>query len=102
MIKIVNSQGAERLVTAGAFNSIFKRQGWKIKGEKLEVEVKDKEVDEEEEFDEDDFDFEEDKPLEKMTLKELKNYADLSDIDITGLTSKKQIIEAIKAAEEIL
>lgn len=95
MIKIVNNQGAERLVTAGAFNSIFKRQGWKIKGEEPVTEV-------DEEFDEDDFDFEEDKPLEKMTLKELKNYADLSDIDITGLTSKKQIIEAIKAAEEIL
>ncbi|NLZ46393.1 MAG: hypothetical protein GX896_06835 [Clostridiales bacterium] len=98
MIKIVNSQGAERLVTAGAFNSFFKRQGWKIKDKKPMVKVK--EIDEE--FDEDDFDFEEDKPLEKMTLKELKNYADLSDIDITGLTSKKQIIEAIKAAEEIL
>lgn len=95
MIKIVNNQGAERLVTAGAFNSFFKRQGWKIKDEKPVTKV-------DEEFDEDDFDFEEDKPLEKMTLKELKNYADLSDIDITGLTSKKQIIEAIKAAEEIL
>jgi hypothetical protein len=100
MIKIVNSQGAERLVTAGAFNSFFKRQGWKIKDEKPVAKVKEvEEVDEE--FDEDDFDFDEDKPLEKMTLEELKNYADLSDIDITGLTSKKQIREAIKAAEEI-
>jgi predicted transcriptional regulator len=94
MLKITNNVGAERLVSRGAFEMIFKKQGWKvIKDKKAKVE----EVVEVEDTDEE---IEEllEKPTSKMTLEELKEYSDIMSIDIKGLSTKKEIREAIKSA----
>lgn len=117
MVKITNGKGAIKLVTAGAFNSIFKKQGWKkvedetvqelMEGEDVHTFDEDDEeedfdiVDEYDEYDDnfDEDDFDESQPLEKMTIPNLKMYAELSDIDINGLTKKDDIVEAIKKAE---
>ncbi len=37
---------------------------------------------------------------EEMTLPELKRYAEENGIDISGLKTKKEIMEAIRAAED--
>lgn len=121
MVKITKGGGTEKLVTAGAFNSIFKKQGWEIVDEIEEVEeveieeveefVEEEELeDEDEEFEdeevveEDDLEFEIDnifeKPISEMSFKELVKYAKVNGIETKGLKSKKEIIEAIK--EEIL
>jgi hypothetical protein len=125
MIKIIKG-GAERLVTTGAFNSIFKRQGW----EKVEVETleefmegedlddfdedpidEDDLVDDEDIIDEDDIDDEAkesvkeenndllEKPISEMNYKELVEYAKIKGINIEGLKTKKEIKAAIKKAQ---
>ena len=126
MVKITKGGGTEKLVTAGAFNSIFKKQGWEIVDEIEEVEVEeieeeeieeveefveeeeledeDEEFEDEEVVEEDDLEFEIDnifeKPISEMSFKELVKYAKVNGIETKGLKSKKEIIEVIK--EEIL
>ncbi|WP_025678409.1 SAP domain-containing protein [Paenibacillus massiliensis] len=41
-----------------------------------------------------------DKPIEDMTVPQLKAYAKLHDIDITGKTAKPEILAAIQAVTE--
>ncbi|MNW27565.1 hypothetical protein D3C74_43640 [compost metagenome] len=40
-----------------------------------------------------------DKPIEELTVPQLKAYAKLHDIDITGKTAKPEILAAIQAVE---
>ncbi|WP_410769587.1 hypothetical protein [Fontibacillus sp. BL9] len=41
-----------------------------------------------------------DKPVDDMTVPELKAYAKLKEIDLDGVTKKDDILAAIKAKEE--
>lgn len=91
----------EREVSKGAYKSIFKQNGWVPCDEEL-VEDSDDEVvvddddDDEVVVDDDDEEEElEEKPLSKMNLSELKEYAELKGVDIDGLETKKEIKEAI-------
>ena len=44
-------------------------------------------------------DVQEEKPLEKMKVDELKEYAEAHEIELNGAKTKAEILEAIKAAE---
>lgn len=45
-------------------------------------------------------DAQEEKPLEKMKVDELKEYAEAHEIELNGAKTKAEILEAIKAAED--
>lgn len=77
-----------RTCTNGAFNSIFKNQGWvKIEGDRISKE----EVIPSEEIE---------TPLSEMTMKELREYAHKHNIDISGAKKKEDIKNIIQSEME--
>ena len=94
MIKITNGY-REIEVTNGAYESIFKRQGYKPVGKKSAKAKAEPEVAEEvaEEVTTEDAE----KPLDKWTSAELKEYAADHEIDLTGTKNAKEARELIAA-----
>ena len=91
MIKITN--GATIIeVTRGAYDSIYKLQGfrpYKVKEEKVETKpVKEKKKDEFEELLE--------KPISQWTKKEVKDFATSKGIDLAGTQNVNEAKELIK------
>lgn len=112
-------------VTQGAFKALYKPMGYVIVGTEGEPEAspvhdevttppadedgsEDDQTSEEDEVqddgedtdeDQDDEDLEE-KPLSEMNFKELKTYAKRRGINVNGMSSKKEVREAILEAEE--
>lgn len=86
------------IVSEGAFNSYYKNSGWVVEEDKKANDVA---VESQGSFDEDwDSIIEDDeptKPLSEMNGRELREFAESKGIDLTGLSSNKQIREAIKA-----
>lgn len=102
-------------VPKSAFDNFFKSQGWKIVGgdytppvpveDKPKKVVKEAEVSNDEEINDDEWDEaldelsddEAEKPLSEMNKEELITKATLMGIDISNLTTNKQLREAIKS-----
>ena len=122
MVTITNGRVFMK-VAKGTFNEIYKRQGFRVAGteeiEKAENKVNedintkeentpdgtqenentnDNLANEDEDMTEDDEKSLEEKTLKEMSLEELKEYAKLNNVDVEGLTEKKEIRKAIKAA----
>lgn len=116
MIRITNGSQV-LLVTKGAFKGIFAPAGWveasendDFKDEKavdetpepseevigVEAESDDAGQDTEVVEEADDDDDLSEKPLSQMTVKELRDYAAENDLDITGLSTKEELRNAIK------
>ena len=120
MVNITNGKTII-LVPSGAFKEIYKKQGWRVAGtedveaannhvEEIKIEpivdtsvenenaLKDL-IDDEEEIgnDEEELSLDE-KPLKEMSLEELKEYAKMNNINIKGLSERKEIRKAIKEA----
>lgn len=99
MVKITNGINVFE-VSSGAFKSIFSRQGYKIvTEEKNDVRVENVQVDEVNE-DEAFINEIEEKPISVWTNAEVKRYAVLKNIDISGTKSASEAKERIKAATE--
>ena len=94
MIKISNGYRTIE-VTSGAYESIFKRQGYKPVGKKSAKTEVEPEVTEEvtEEVATEDAE----KPLDKWTSAEIKEYAAENGIDLTGTKNAKEARELIAA-----
>lgn len=96
---VIIEKGTHRLsVTVGAYNTLFRAQGYRIVGSEgvhTDSFLQDGEVTptggknahEDEYYDE--------KPLSEMTFKELKDYATKLGINTNGMSSKREIREAI-------
>lgn len=115
MVNITNGKTII-LVPSGAFKEIYKKQGWRVAGtEEVENSKKPSEdfdlnnnIDNDvnnvkfnEEVSEDSDEIEkalDEKPLKEMSIEELQEYAKMNNIDIEGLTDKKEIRRAIKEA----
>lgn len=112
-------------VTQGAFKALYRPMGYVIVGDEGEPEAspspgkeitppvdedgseddssseEDENSDENEDPDDDqDDDDLEEKPLSEMNFKELKAYAKRQGINVNGMSSKKEVREAILEAEE--
>ena len=112
-------------VTQGAFKALYRPMGYVIVGTKGEPEAspspdevttppadedgsEDDQTSEEDEVQDDDEDTDEnqddedleEKPLSEMNFKELKSYAKRQGINVNGMSSKKEVREAILEAEE--
>lgn len=122
MVKIERA-GHTLTVTRGAFNTLYRPLGYVIVGTEGEpeaspisdeaitppvddagseddqgsIEDEDNEADEEQDDEEEDLD---EKPLSEMNFKELKAYAKRRGINTNGMSSKKEVREAILEAEE--
>lgn len=122
MVKIEKA-GHTLTVTRGAFNALYRPLGYVIVGTEGEPEaspvpnevttppaddtgyeddqssVEDEDTDADEEQDDEEEDLDE-KPLSEMNFKELKAYAKRRGINTNGMSSKKEVREAILEAEE--
>lgn len=124
-VKIVKG-GLTKEVSNSAYKNFFKSAGWTLEGA-VKEEIKDDTVvpfpednvkdssdsddldnssDSDDDWDEDendknnDDDEDVDKPISEMNGTELREFAKLNGIDLTGLSTNKQIREAIKAFKE--
>lgn len=117
----IERAGHVLIVTQGAFKALYRPMGYVIVGTEGEPEASpgpdevttppaDEDVSEDdssseedensdEDEDQDDEDLEE-KPLSEMNFKELKAYAKRRGINVNGMSSKKEVREAILEAEE--
>lgn len=77
-------------VSMGAFTSIFQKMGYAIMGEKTPPVVPIVESPDTVEADVTE------KPLSEMTASELRKYADIVGVDVTGIKGKDNLKEAIK------
>ena len=107
----IKKKNKKLIVTDSAFNNFYKNAGWELSSpsqaskkevvedvKKEEVENTEQELDEiEEDWDSIEDDEEVSKPISEMNNAELKEYATKLGIDISGLSSNKQLREAIKA-----
>ena len=107
----IKKKNKKSVVTDSAFNNFYKNAGWELSSpsqaskkevvedvKKEEVENTEQEPDEiEEDWDSIEDDEEVSKPISEMNNAELKEYATKLGIDISGLSSNKQLREAIKA-----
>lgn len=89
-MKHLVKNGREIIVTDGAYDEIFKRQGWEIAKDEVEEIVQE----EQEELSE--FDKLRAKPLGKWTAKETKAFADEFEIDVSGTKNSNEAKEIIK------
>lgn len=101
MVKITNGIVTYE-VTSGAFENIYKAQGYKVveqgKGAKKASEPAKEPVAPEKSEDEQFLDEMAEKPLSQWSKTEVKRYAELKDIDITGtrnIGEAKEIIQAV-------
>lgn len=92
MVKITNGVNVFE-VTRGAFDGIYSRQGYTIMDEKKAVdEVKVPEKTEDEKF----LDEIIEKPISQWNKEEVKRFAALKEIDITGTKNANEAKEIIK------
>lgn len=97
MVKITNGVNVFE-VTRGAFDGIYSRQGYTIMGEKKAVaEVKTPEKTEDEKF----LDEIIEKPISQWNKDEVKRFAALKEIDITGTKNAGEAKEIIKNYIEV-
>lgn len=113
MVKIYKGDKS-MTVARSAYEEIFKMDGWKLKKESKKSEFKDKkdgtalpsmdsrtededEGDDETEYedDEEEFSYLHEKPVAEMTGDEVKVYAKMLDIDISG-KSKAEVVKLIE------
>ena len=92
MVKITNGVNVFE-VTRGAFDGIYSRQGYTIIDENKKDEINDAvEKSEEESF----IDEIIDKPISQWSKDEVKRFASIKDIDITGTKNVSEAKEIIK------
>lgn len=96
MVKITNGVNVFE-VTKGAFDGIYSRQGYKLVDEKAEVKVT--EVNDTHEKSKDDIFVEEilEKPISQWNKDEVKRFAAIKDIDISGTKNANEAKEIIKS-----
>ena len=96
MVKITNGVNTFE-VTRGAFDGIYSRQGYKLVNEK--VEAKATETDETPEKTEDEIFVEEilEKPISQWGKEEIKLFAAIKEIDISGTKNSNEAKEIIKS-----
>lgn len=96
MVKITNGKDIFE-VTRGAFDGIYSRQGYTIFEEKKQVEV-DEQVNVEPEKSEDEIFADEiiEKPISQWSKEEVKRFASVKGIDITGTKNANEAKELIK------
>ena len=96
MVKITNGVNVFE-VTRGAFDGIYSRQGYRLVDEK--VEVKASKVHAAPEKSEDDIFVEEilEKPISQWNKEEVKRFAAIKEIDISGTKNANEAKEIIKS-----
>ena len=96
MVKITNGVNVFE-VTRGAFDGIYSRQGYKLVDEKAEAKAS--EVDAALEKSEDDIFVEEilEKPISQWNKNEVKRFAAIKEIDISGTKNANEAKEIIKS-----
>lgn len=97
MVKITNGTNVFE-VTRGAFESIYKNQGYSLVDEKVEEPVQDADETQESETNEDDLFVEEllEKPIGSWKGPEVKRFAEIKGIDISGTKNANEAKEIIK------
>lgn len=90
MVKITNGVNVFE-VTRGAFDGIYSRQGYKLVDEKAEAKAPEKS--------EDDIFVEEilEKPISQWNKEEVKRFAAIKEIDISGTKNANEAKEIIKS-----
>lgn len=96
MVKITNGVNTFE-VTRGAFDGIYSRQGYELVNEK--VEAKDTKVNETHEKTEDEIFVEEilEKPISQWGKEDIKRFAAIKEIDISGTKNANEAKEIIKS-----
>lgn len=96
MVKITNGSSIFE-VTRGAYESIYKKQGYVPVDEKKEL-VQEPEVPQKPDVNEDDLFVEEmlEKPIGSWNGKEVKRFAEIKGIDISGTKNANEAKEIIK------
>lgn len=98
MVKITNGTNVFE-VTDGAYNSIYRHQGYQVIGDKAEQEFVPEKPDEPTKTADEIFIEElQEKPISQWNKDEVKRYAAIKDIDIKGTKSVNDAKEVIKAA----
>lgn len=93
MVKITNGKNIIT-VASGVYSEVYKKQGWKLYNQKEEVNPE-----EHVESEDNNLDISlDEKPIKEMSLEELQEYAKINEINIEGLTEKKEIRKAIREA----
>lgn len=98
MVKITNGVNVFE-VTRGAFDVIYSRQGYTIMNEKAAKDVKTPEAPKAPEKTEDEIFVEEilEKPISQWNKDEVKRFAGIKEIDITGTRNANEAKEIIKS-----
>ena len=98
MVKITNGVNVFE-VTRGAFDGIYSRQGYTIMNEKAAKDAKTPEVPKAPEKTEDEIFVEEilEKPISQWNKDEVKRFAGIKEIDITGTKNANEAKEIIKS-----
>ena len=98
MVKITNGVNVFE-VTRGAFYGIYSRQGYTIMNEKAAKDVKTHEVSKAPEKNEDEIFAEEilEKPISQWNKEEVKRFAAIKEIDISGTKNANEAKEIIKS-----
>lgn len=92
MIKITDGREVFE-VTKGAFETVFKNQGWQIVNENvIEPVLEQKVLTEDEKFEIEVVE----KPIASWSKEELKRFADLKSISLEGVHSTNEVREIIK------
>lgn len=98
MVKITNGEVVFE-VTRGAFDGIYSRQGYTIIDDKAKADNQDANGSENPEKTKDDLFVEEilEKPISQWSNKEVKRFATIKEIDISGTKNADEAKEIIKA-----
>lgn len=98
MVKITNGVNVFE-VTRGAFDGIYSRQGYTIMNEKAAKDAKTSEAPKAPEKTEDEIFVEEilEKPISQWNKEEVKRFAGIKEIDITGTRNANEAKEIIKS-----
>lgn len=98
MVKITNGVNVFE-VTRGAFDGIYSRQGYTIMNEKAAKDAKTPEAPKAPEKNEDEIFVEEilEKPISQWNKDEVKRFAGIKEIDITGTKNANEAKEIIKS-----
>ena len=98
MVKITNGVNVFE-VTRGAFDGIYSRQGYTIMNEKAVKDAKTHEVSKAPEKNEDEIFAEEilEKPISQWNKEEVKRFAAIKEIDISGTKNANEAKEIIKS-----
>lgn len=98
MVKITNGVNVFE-VTRGAFDGIYSRQGYTIMNEKAVKDVKTPEASKAPEKTEDEIFVEEilEKPISQWNKEEVKRFAAIKEIDISGTKNANEAKEIIKS-----